>query len=524
MSGFLHDLRFSLRQLVKRPGFAAAAIITLALGIGANTAVFSVLNGYLLKPLPYPKSDQLVTVDFSFRNAGMKDVRMSVPGYYTIRKHVSAFSNSALFDVLDLSLQAHGRAKLIVGAYVTPSLFGVLRIKPFAGRTFQSNAIQPGRGQEAMLSYSLWQSQFGGNLHVIGKEIRIRDKAYRVIGIMPKHFAFPNRNVNVWLPMPITPADRAEKHLFDTGDQMIARLRPHTRLTAADRELYSLLIALAKTHSPKAQQDVRSGAVALSTRPYHRVLVGDRMGTLLLLQGAVLLVLLITCVNVANLLLSRILGRTRELAIRAAVGATRFILARQLLVEGLCLALPGGIIGIALGWLSLQFFSSSAIGPGQSLFSISPDWHVAGFAILLVGLTGLVVSLLPLWHLGRTDLHSLLQEGGQAVAGGRKARRIRQVLVVIELGMATVLLAGTGLLLHSLLRLQAVNPGYTLNHVLLTEMVVPPNDHASPGGLANFYRDLQNRIATLPGVRSVGMTNVPPFQTGTLPPIFKFEA
>jgi putative ABC transport system permease protein len=501
----MNDLRFGLRQLVKQPGFAAAAILTLALGIGANTAVFSVLNGYLFKPLPYPHGKQLVRVDESEPKSDLTYGNMSMPIYLRLHNRINAFTESALYSHHGFDVESGGQAALVEGMYVTPSVFKVLGIKPLLGRTFAPAATQPGRDRELVLSYGFWQQRFGGK-SVLGTTITIAGNAYQVIGVMPKGFAFTDRSAKFWAPMPITAKDRSINNIFKFSPDMIARYRSGASAAAASRAL----LDISKKAGPHAIQEAKTGAVTFTLTPWREMMLGNKSQTALLLQAAALFLLLITCVNVANLLLSRILSRTHEFALRAALGASRLRLARQLLVEGLYLVVPGGIAGVALGWLSLHVFTGSAIGPGEAIFNIQPDWRVAGFAVAIIVLTGVIVSILPLWHLGGVDVQDMLQEGGR-VAGGHRARRVRQVLVVIELGLATVLLVGSGLLLRSLIRAQTVDPGYQLQHVLVAGLSVPSNEYKNSAARVGLYRDIQQRVQALPGVKTVGVTNVLPF-------------
>lgn len=513
MDDLVVDLRFSLRQLAANPGFGAAAILTLALGIGANVAVFSILNGYLLKPLPYPHTSQLARIDETEPKAGVTFGNMSIPMYFDIREHVSAFAESGLYEHASFNLESHGQATRVEGARVTPSIFAVLGVKPFLGRTFSSDAVERGHGHEVVLSYALWRHRFGGNADIIGQSIQLAGTAYRVVGVMPKGFAFPDRSREMWAPLTISAQDRAIKNMFSFSPDMLVRYRAGVDAGVATRQLQQVLAVVAGQSSAGDQQWIKSGGMTFTLTPWHQQVVGDRAETALLLQAAVLFLLLITCVTVANLLLSRILRRTHEIALRAALGASRFRLARQLLVEGLCLALPGGIVGIALGWWSLHFFAGSAIGPGNAILNIQPDWRVGAFAVAIVGITGVLVSLLPLWHLGRADLQSLLQEGNR-MAGGRRARLVRQALVVTELCLATALLAGSGLLLRSLIKVRAVDPGYRTDHVLLASLAVSPNGYQSNSARRHFYSEVQKRIQSLPGVHEAGLTRVLPFGSG----------
>jgi predicted permease len=508
MSGFLNDLHLGLRQLIRRPGFAAAAILTLALGIGACTAVFSLLNGYLLKPLPYPNSGQLVEIRQMYPKLGVT-AGTSVPLYEDILKHASAFSGGALYGSTSLTVQAHDHTQLVSGGVVTSSLFDLLGAKPLLGHGFLQTATRPGRSHVVILSYGLWQQLFNGDPDVIGTSLRAKGKVYRVIGVMPKSFVFPNRSAEIWMPMTLGPRDRAPDQLGSTSAFMLARRKPAVDAAAARQELNSILNAAAKRADNTLVKQVASGFLTVRMTALQQDLMGNRTETLLLLQLAALLLLLLTCANVANLLLVRILGRTHEIAMRAALGATRRRLARQLLTEAFCLTLPGGALGAAFGWWLLSLFARSAIGPGQSVFALAPDWRVAVFIVAIVILTTIVVSLLPLWRLSRLQLHSLLSSGGHTMSDSRRVGRARQVLVVAQLVLATILLAGAGLLAHSLMRINAVNPGYAIGNVLAGKVTVPPGDPHSKNRVM-FYRSLAARLRVLPGIQAVGITNNAP--------------
>jgi putative ABC transport system permease protein len=293
---------------------------------------------------------------------------------------------------------------------------------------------------------------------------------------------------------------------------MIARLKPGVTFQAARVQLQAALAHIGRIAPPKIWHAVNKAGFTLLLRSYRDTLLGNRTATLLLLQGAVLLVLLIACVNVANLLLARLLGRTHEFAIRLAVGASRAMLARQLLTEAAWLAIPGGLAGFGLGWLAVLLVQHAGFGPTQSAFSIMPDWRVGLFAAGAIGATILLVSLLPIFFLRHTDLHSLLQEGGHSATGGRRTRLTHWVLVVAELGLAVALIASAGLLLHSFVNLQAVNPGFNPRHVLTASVLVPPEDHQGDAALAAFYADILKRVRALPGVTHAGMASMAPFQ------------
>lgn len=504
MNGFLKDLRFSLRQLVSKPGFAAAAILTLALGIGANTAVFSVLNGYLLKPLPYPHSDRLVQVSEHQIKAGLLHAPLSVPNYLSIKQGTHGiFSAVGAYTYRNYAIQANGQTQRVQALTTTASLFDVLGVKPWLGHVYSEAAQQPGRGQVVVLSYGLWQQLFGSDTNVLGHAIKLNGKPYTIIGVMPPEFGIVagGELARLWTPYVMTAEMKSESSRRNQNSPVLARLKPGVSLKQVNARLATVLdqVTAASSSMQKTQKEV---GLDWGARPYRELLVGDRGATLYLLQAAVLLVLLIACVNVANLLLTRILGRTHELAMRSTLGATRSMLARQLLIEGLCLALPGGLIGLGLGWWALGFVTQ--LGLGQAgIFTIAPDWRVGLFTFGAIVVVALVISLLPIRHFSRTDLQGILQEGGRSVGGGRGARRVRSILATAEMAIAAALLAGAGLLLHSFLELNAVDPGFRVDHVLTAQVAAPPQDKGQSA--AAFYQQLEQRVRGLPGIKSAGI-------------------
>ncbi|HET7587640.1 MAG TPA: ABC transporter permease [Gammaproteobacteria bacterium] len=516
MNAFIKDLRFGMRQLASKPGFAAAAIVTLALGIGANTAVFSVLNGYLFKPLPYPHSAQLARVLVHIPKLRKEPLpQISMPMYRVINEQTDAFSATAIYTQGTSSIIADGRAKYVSSIYASASLFDVLGIKPLLGRTFTAENNEAGNTDVALISYALWRNGFGADPNVIGKRVPFDDGSRRVIGVMPEGFAFPDRSVALWVPRQIMPDMFSPDRIVSLNDTFIGRLKPGVGADAADVQVQHAVSRYIRDQVPAQMRKlVRGAGLTTSVESYRQMLLGDRPTTLWLLQGAVLLILLMTCVNVANLLLSRMLGRSHEIAIRSTLGATRNVLARQLLGEALCLTVPGGLVGVALSWLALQFLNNSAFGTGNTVFSATLDWRVGLFVIGVVLITAVLVSVLPIRHLAKTDLQAVLQEGSRTSGGSRRTKRIRAVLVAGELTLATGLLAMAGLLLHSFMNLENVDPGFRKDHVLMASLLVPENDHPGDKALSSFYADLNRRIAALPGVRQSAMASVLPLMGG----------
>jgi predicted permease len=513
MSGFLHDLHFGLRQLVKRPGFAAAAIITLALGIGANTAVFSFLSGYLLKPLPYPHAHQLVRVNVMLRKQAQPLSLVSLPISRVIKKQTDAFESTAFYTNSSFDWKSGGRTSQVLGMYSSASLFHVLNVKPLLGRTFTQGNMYKGRDHVAVISYAMWQDNFGGNSDVIGTTVKINGDMWRIIGVMPQGFAFPKRRVAMWAPYELTRQELSPDYALNLHLRLIGRLKHGVSQDVATAQVQHAVTTWLYAEAPIDQRKAaRSYGFAMGIQPWRKALLGDRSATLLLLQGAVLLILLITCVNVANLLLSRILGRNHEMAMRSALGATRAMLARQLLGEALCLTVPGGLAGVALAWLALHFLTGwLSLGSGESIFNIALDWRVGLFALGAVLVTAALVSVLPIRHLAKMDLQTVLQEGGRTSSGGRHTKRTRNALAIAELTLATGLLAMSGLVLHSFMNIEAVDTGFRKDHVLIASLLVPQNDHSGKKALNSFYTDLTRRVREMPGVQQAGIGELTPF-------------
>ncbi|HET7371014.1 MAG TPA: ABC transporter permease [Gammaproteobacteria bacterium] len=523
MNGQANDLRFGLRQLAARPGFAAAAILTLALGIGANTAVFSVLSGYLFKPLPYPHAGRLAEVHMVVPKFAAGELPVSLLMNQIIQQETDAFVATALYYGDNYFLKVGGRALNVYDYNVTASLFDVLGVQPLLGRAFTTADMQKGHDQVAVISYGMWRDSFGADPGVVGTTVNMNGAAYKIIGVMPKDFAFPDHGAEMWTPMTIGPNDFKPNRFFGMNGSLIGWLKPGVSAEAAERQIQRAIQTWLDSHLPTRMDIVglttnnllQNAGFAIHAQPYRQELLGDRPTTLWLLQGAVLLVLLMTCVNVANLLLSRILGRSHEMAMRGALGATRATLARQLLSEALCLTVPGGLVGVAFAWLGLHFLADSALGAGESVFNIALDWRVGLFALGAVLFTAALVSMLPIRHLAKTDLQMILQEGSRTSGGGRTAKRTRNALVIAELTLATGLLAMAGLLLHSFMNIRGVDPGYRTDHVLIAHLTASWGDFSGDQALTNAYNDVVRRVDALPGVLSAGVTELLPL-TGAI--------
>ena len=505
MSGTVKDVRYALRQLRKSPGFTTVAVLTLALGIGVSTGMYGVMNAVLLQPPPFHEPDRIVRIlatqgdtieqpspldvrDFAAQNHTFEKMAVYDSGW---RKNVSAVPGSTEPEQRPIGL-------------VPAAYFEVLGIKPFIGRLFEENENQWGNHYEAILSYDFWQTRFQGDAAVLGKTIRINDEPYTIIAVMPPglpgwSFDSVRGPVELWTPF-VPYLSPNETSIWDetarrSGAWAIGRLRPGVTIEQAQADLQRIAANLAATHP-------LDRGVGVVLRP----LRDDRIGTLRpvirLLMGAVLLILLIACSNVANLLLARNSTRAREVAVRVAMGAARTTLIRQFMIESLILGVFGGALGCALAWLSCEVVSH--VHPAQlvQLASVRVNSSVLLFALAISIVSSLIFGVIPAWVSSGVNLSDAFKESGRSVAGHGK-KWLRQSFVVGEMALAVMLLVATGLLMKSLLRLQNQDPGFRVDHVLRTHLFLPPVRYSSPDLITRFCTEYATRVAQLPGVQGV---------------------
>ena len=499
MSTFGQDIKYGMRMLLKSPGLSIVATIALALGIGANTAIFSVVNAVLLKPLPFPNSDALMRVYEKDQRRGLLRGAYSYPNFFDLREQNHVFEHVAAYHDGDFIMTGRGEPVRISGGVVTADLFSVLGTAPVLGRTFLPNEDKPTEtGRVVVLSERLFASRFNSDASVLNKQITLDGKQYTVVGVMPHAFEFPIQNepLDLWTTIaddaagdsPVT-AQRGAHFL-----RVIARLKPGVTESQAQAEADTIAARLEQQYP---DENTHKGIHVESAL---KALVGDIRPALLILLGAVACVLLIACANVANLLLARAMTRHKEMAVRSALGASRLRVVRQLLTESVLLSLAGGVLGLILA----VWWSDLLIALGKKdiprAIQIGLDWRVLGFTLGVSVLTGLVFGLVPALHLSKTQLTESLKEGRGAGAGARK-NRVRGVLVVAELAIAVVLLVGAGLLIQSLWRLQHVNPGLQPENILTFNLSLPDVRYPSEKQV-RFYRDLMVRMRSLPGVQS----------------------
>jgi putative ABC transport system permease protein len=498
MNNLWRDLRYGARMLLKKPGFTVVAVITLALGIGANTAIFTVVNGVLLQPLPFSEPDNLVWVWGNIRNGGNR-ASVSPLDYLDYRSQNSSFEHfAATFSVPTFAnLTGSGEPERLQSAVVTGDFFQALGINAALGRTFVRENEQPGQDQVVVLSHGLWQRRFGGDRSIIGKSVPLDGKSYEVIGVMPKNFSFP-QNAELWAPMNFDIAagmKQRKAHFL----RPVGRLKQGVTLAQAQADMDAVAATL------ESQYPESNTGWSLRMVPLRDQLVGNIRPTLQVLFGAVAFVLLIACANVANLLLARAATRQKEVALRMALGASRIRLVRQMLTESVLLALAGGTLGVLIATWGVELivaFSSNSI---PSSAQISIDLLALGFSLGISLLTGLAFGLAPALQVTQPKLSEMLKEGGRSGTHGLAANRTRKLLVIFETASAVVLLIGAGLLIRSYALLQNVGPGFAADNVLTLRIDLPRDKYNAPGKAAAFWNQLHEGLTSLPGVEAVGM-------------------
>ncbi len=490
----MNDLRLALRSLVRRPLFAAVAIVTLALGIGATTTLFTIVNAVLLRPLPYPEAGRIITI--SEQQDGKDQQVVQVPDYFAWR-HAPAFGALAMYGGTSRVVRLGGSPVRVGGQSVSASFFQVFEARPALGRAFRPDEDVDGGPDVVVLSDSLWR-RLGADSSIVGQTVRLDDRPVTVLGVMPRGFAAP-RNALFWVPIQM---DSATGNGSIYYAQVVGRLRPGVSMAAARSQVATIL-----AHMPV--QTLGRGAPAESPRTpvlmtLHDRLYGEMRPALLMLLGAVAFLLLIACANVANLLLARGAARQREFAVRVALGASRWRLARQLLWESVVVSVAGGAIGLLIPFWTLDFF----LGIGPTSMSRVGDIRVNGtvlaFAAVVSILTGVVFGMIPAFAATGTETFRALKEGGVRSTGTAAQRRIRQVLVVSELTIALVVLTGAGLLTRSFARALAVDVGFEPAHAVQLEMYLTQKSFPSDSLVTQFFDRTVQQIAAMPGVTSVG--------------------
>ena len=506
MDTFAQDLRYGLRGLSRAPGFALIAILTLALGIGANTAIFSIIDAALLRPLPYQKPGELVRLYET--EAAPGNYPFTGPDFLDWKTQNHSFQDMTLMSwTHSMNLSGRGEPVHIVGTPTEANFFSLLGARPLLGRTWLPGEDEPGRDHEVILSYGLWQSHFGGDAKLVGNDIELNGEKYSVVGVMPAGFHFPSE-AQLWIPLDMdsTSLGHRGSHQF----LAIGRLRPGLTVQQAQSEATVIASRLEQQY-PDSNYKVGASLVAL-----HEDIVGESRSSLLMMLWAVALVLLIACANIANLLLSRAVARQREMAIRGALGAGRARLVRQVLTESVVLAGAGAAAGMLLAWLGVKVITSLKHLGLPSANVIEINLGVLGFTVLLAALTGVLFGIVPALQISRPSFYEELKGGaGSAISAGRRRRRASDALVIAEVGLSLLLLISAGLLLKDFMRLRSNNIGVRPQGVWTAEISLPKAKYEQDQQQFNFGESLLEKVKNIPGVDSVALSNRMPLEGGS---------
>ena len=502
MNTLWQDLNYGLRILLKHKGVSAIAVLTLALGIGANTAIFSVVNAVLLNPLPYKEPDRLVSL--WEKVPGHERWRVAPANFFDWKNQNTVFQDVVAFGANTLTLTGDGEPEQLVGARVSAGYFAVVGADPILGRAFLPEEYESGKGQVVILGQGFWQRRYGGDKNIVNHTITLDGDPYTVVGVMPPgiypmwptnagNITFDEKQQQFWTPMSFAPQWAAVRSAHVLG--VVARMKPGVSFEQATTEMNAIGARLEREYPANRGEGI-------IVNQFINEVVGNVRPALFTLLGAVGLVLLIACANVAGLLLAQHAGRSKEIAIRAALGAGRLRLVRQFFIEGLLLSLFGTAIGLAVAALGtkvlLQF-----VPPGvPRLAQVSLDWRVLGFTMLLSLGTCLIFGLIPALQASKPDLHSALEQSGRTSGPGASRLRFRQALVVFQVSIAVMLVIGAGLLIKSFWRLQQVDPGFNAEGVLTASITLPFSKYAEPVQINNFHQQLLDRISAVPGVKS----------------------
>ncbi|HYV06906.1 MAG TPA: ABC transporter permease [Blastocatellia bacterium] len=509
METFLQDLRFGFRLLLTHKGFTAVAALALAIGISASTAIFSVVNAILLSPLPYKQPDRLVVPVSANPARGYDRGSITYADYLDWRNETGIFENVGLFSSQTADLAGGGEPERIDLAGITEDYFAVMGVEPLIGRTFSADEFKPNSTRTLVISYRLWQRKFGGDPSVLGQTVFLNGRPYPVVGVMPKDSQWPD-DFDIWAPMAVGPNPgpdlmRRDNMIF----QAVARLKPGVSTKQAT--------AAMATIAQRLEQEFPESRTGLTNRavPLRDYIVGDQLQlALMVLLAAVGFVLLIACVNVANLLLARAATREREIAIRVALGSGRVRLVRQLLTESVILALIGGGAGLLLAFWGVDLLTAIAPSDVPRLADIRIDVRVLAFTVVTSVLTSVLFGLVPALHASKVNLNESLKEGGRSSSEGARGGRIRSALVVAEVVLSLVLLAGAGLMVRSFSRLQRVDPGFNTNNLVTMSINCPSKRYPDNAKTVAFYKTVAERVATSPGVESAAFSSALPLGGG----------
>jgi predicted permease len=511
MTAIREDLRYALRALAKRPIYALVTVLIFALAIGANTTVFSISNGFFMRPLPYPEDDRLVVVFNAYPGMGLDFAGTSIPDYLDRREQATALEELAIFSNMARTLDGDDSPQRLLMTRVSPSFFDVFRTPPMLGRPFTAEEAVPGNERVIVLSNRLWETRYGASESVIGSDIELDGERFRILGVMPERFVFPDRTIDAWVPFAFTPAQMSDNERGNEFSGSVGRLRPGATVEGLTAELEAIIERNLAAGKLQDAEFVRTSGFTGRAQSLRERMIGDYRPILAVLHAIVIAVLLLACANVANLQLARVAARRKELATRVALGASTRGLARLVLVESLALAAVGAVVGTALAIGGLKVVRALGIDHSGQGFEFAIDATVLGFSAAAALVAALVSSALPLLALNRTDLARAVHEAGRLGGGGRHARGLRTALVVVQLSVSVTLLVGAGLLTKSFYRLQQAGTGFSAENVWTARIALPEARYDSPEARALLMGQALEELAALPGVVEAGFTSHLPF-------------
>ena len=504
----MRDIKYSFRRLLKSPGFTAVVILTLGLGIGANTAIFSVVNTVLLRPLAFREPDRLVTINHFYRSEALNNLEapVSAPGFRDYRDKTKSFDAVAVERGWAANLTGTGDPERVPASRVSGDYFRVLGVAPQLGRTFGRDEDEPGKNSVVVLSDGLWKRVYGADRGIVGKTMQLNGQSFIILGVMPEGFrAFFNSNADIWTPLALDAKQFDPANYTNESLNLTARLKPGVSVTQASAEMHAFADQVRRLYPNAVGPEW-----TLKVKTLDELATGGVRPALLVLLGAVGFVLLIACANVANLLLARVTSRQKEVAIRTALGADRWALVRQLLTESVMLALAGGILGLGIAYWSVKTLVATvpSIPRGSD---VGIDSTVMAFTLGLSVITGLLFGVVPALHTSRASLHDTLKEGGRSGSADVSGRGLRRALVIGEVALALTLLIGAGLLIRSVARLQRVTPGFDPDRLLTFDLSLPNAKYPNDTIRQQFFESMIDRVSHVPGVVAVGGTTVIPF-------------
>jgi putative ABC transport system permease protein len=497
------DLRFAMRTLRRNAGFTAVVLVTLALGIGANAAIFSVVHAVAIRSLPYPNGDRLVVVWGNLHRPGVEEIPASAGEFVDYRDRGRTFDAIAAYDTSGFNLTGGGEPERVDGAVVSANLFATLGVVPEVGRTLRQEDEQPGGNDVAVIGYSLWTRRFGGDRAVVGRTVSIDGRGTEIVGVLPRGVHFPDETTELWKPVLLDAEALSADNRGSHGFTVVARLKTGATIEQARLDFDRV----ASTFIPQFPANYRAG-FSTAVRRLQDEIVGDTSRALFVLLGAVGLVLLIACANVANLLLARLASRRKEIALRTALGASRLRLVRQLLIESVIVAVGGGALGLVLAGWGVDALVSAAPDSIPRLREVAVDARVAAFTAVVSLATGMLFGLAPAVKVSRLELNDALKEGGRTSAAHGVGGRL---LVVSEIALSIVLLVAAGLLVRSFARIQDVQPGFAADRLLTLRVSLPPSRYTTFAKGDAFFADLFARLRSTAGVRGVAAINAMPF-------------